>query len=412
VPHNLADGERRPLIVCQHGLEGTPRDTISREPRPFASYKAFSEELVKRGFIVYAPQNPYRGGDRFRVLQRMSNPLGRSLFSYIIAQHEQTLDWLATLQWVDARRIAFYGLSYGGKTAMRVPPLVERYALAICSGDFTDWPRTIASNDETFSYLFTSEYEIPEWNLAHVANYAELAMLVSPRPFMVEAGHRDSGQPRPSGSPLNSARYAVTTISLASATARKSNSSTAPTRSMARGRSASCTGIFNGPSDAVAFHGHGRPRFVAALHHFLHRRRREPIYSSSPSCGSTSRTLASTALNLSLLPVWARCSKYSIVAKDASFSATAVAMNWFISKRPASTNDNSRNDEPRRERNAATRTLVSSTICGPAMLVSYMPLPARSICQPRAPHQLSQTVAGEYHAEQQGAGEHDCSAAR
>ena len=195
VPHNLADGERRPLIVCQHGLEGTPRDTISREPRPFASYKAFSEELVKRGFIVYAPQNPYRGGDRFRVLQRMSNPLGRSLFSYIIAQHEQTLDWLATLQWVDARRIAFYGLSYGGKTAMRVPPLVERYALAICSGDFTDWPRTIASNDETFSYLFTSEYEIPEWNLAHVANYAELAMLVSPRPFMVEAGHRDSGQP-------------------------------------------------------------------------------------------------------------------------------------------------------------------------------------------------------------------------
>ena len=30
--------------------------------------------------------------------------------------------------------------------------------------------------------------------MGHVASYAELAMLMSPRPFMVEAGHRDGGQ--------------------------------------------------------------------------------------------------------------------------------------------------------------------------------------------------------------------------
>lgn len=195
LPKNVAAGEKRPLVVCQHGLEGTPLDTISREPRAFSFYKAFSEELVKRGFLVYAPQNPYRGSDRFRVLQRMSNPLKRSLFSYIIAQHEQTLDWLATLPNVDAKRIGFYGLSYGGKTAIRVPPLVDRYCLSICSGDFTDWARTIATNEDRCGYIFTSEYEVPEWNLGHVASYAELAMLMAPRPFMVEAGHRDGGQP-------------------------------------------------------------------------------------------------------------------------------------------------------------------------------------------------------------------------
>lgn len=194
-PKQMTAGERRPLVVCQHGLEATAQDTVSRATRPFASYQAFAEVLVKQGFLVYSPQNPYRGGDRFRALQRMSNPLKRSLFTYMIAQHEQTLEWLATLPEVDARRIAFYGLSYGGKTAMRVPPFVERYALSICSGDFTDWPRTIASNEERCSYLFTGEYEIPEWNLAHVASYAELAMLIAPRPFMVEAGHRDGGQP-------------------------------------------------------------------------------------------------------------------------------------------------------------------------------------------------------------------------
>jgi dienelactone hydrolase len=195
LPKNLAAGEKRPVVVCQHGLESRAIDTLSREPEAFKYYKAFAEEFVQRGFIVYAPQNPYRGGDRFRTLQRMSNPLQRSLFSYIVAQHEQTLRWLATQPFVDAERIAFYGLSYGGKTAMRVPPLVDGYSLSICSGDFTDWARTIASNDQPFSYLFTSEYEIPEWNMAHVAGYAELAMLMVPRPFMVEAGHSDGGQP-------------------------------------------------------------------------------------------------------------------------------------------------------------------------------------------------------------------------
>lgn len=195
IPKGLPAAEQRPVVVCQHGLEGTPLDTISRDPKPYATYKAFSEALVHQGFIVYAPQNPYRGGERFRLLQRMSNPLQRSLFSYVIAQHEQTLDWLSTLPFVDRGRIAFYGISYGGKTAMRVPPLVERYCLSICSGDFTDWPRTLASNNEKFSYLFTSEYEVFEWNLAHIASYAELATLMTPRPFMVEEGHRDGGQP-------------------------------------------------------------------------------------------------------------------------------------------------------------------------------------------------------------------------
>jgi hypothetical protein len=39
--------------------------------------------------------------------------------------------------------------------------------------------------------VYTVEYEILEWNMAHVANHAELAMLMAPRRFMVERGHRD-----------------------------------------------------------------------------------------------------------------------------------------------------------------------------------------------------------------------------
>jgi dienelactone hydrolase len=198
LPNDLKPGEKRPVVVCQHGLEGTPMDTISGpESGGYRAYKSFSAELVKRGFIVYAPQNPYRGRDAFRTLQRKSNPLGRSLFSYIIPQHLVTLRWLATLPEVDKDRIGFYGLSYGGKTAVRVPPMLPPtetdpgYCLSICSADFNEWVSKNASTDVPFSYVWTAEYEIFEWNMGHVANYAELSKLMAPRPFMVERGHDD-----------------------------------------------------------------------------------------------------------------------------------------------------------------------------------------------------------------------------
>jgi dienelactone hydrolase len=197
VPKDLKPGERRPVVVCQHGLEGLPEDTIADDPKHkgYGAYKGFAAKLAARGFIVYAPHNPYRGQDRFRVLQRKANPLGLSLFSFIIAQHEVTTDWLASLPFVDPDRIAFYGLSYGGKTAMRVPAVIERYCLSICSADFNDWIRKNVTTESTYSYLFTGEYEMPEWNLGRTFNYAEMAALIAPRPFMVERGHDDGVAP-------------------------------------------------------------------------------------------------------------------------------------------------------------------------------------------------------------------------
>lgn len=197
VPKDLQPGERRPVVVCQHGLEGLPADTINDDPKSpaYGYYKAFAARLAERGFIVYAPHNPYRGGDKFRVLQRKANPLGLSLFSFIIAQHEVTTDWLASLPFVDAERIGFYGLSYGGKTAMRVPAILPRYCLSICSADFNDWIQKCVTTESPYSYMFTGEYEMPEWNLGHTFNYAEMAKLIAPRPFMVERGHDDGVAP-------------------------------------------------------------------------------------------------------------------------------------------------------------------------------------------------------------------------
>jgi hypothetical protein len=190
IPNDIKPGEKRPVVVCQHGLEGRPSDVCEPEKlTPY--YNSFGATLADRGYIVFAPQNPYIGKSDFRKLQRKANPIKLSIFSYIVRQHERILDWLETLPMADPNRIGFYGLSYGGKTAMRVPALIPRYALSICSGDFNEWVGKNILTDLPGSYVFTFEHEMPEFDLGHTFNYAEMAFLIAPRPFMVERGHDD-----------------------------------------------------------------------------------------------------------------------------------------------------------------------------------------------------------------------------
>jgi len=188
VPKGMQPGERRPIVVCQHGRNGLPRDTIDTDS---SAYNNFAARLAERGFITFAPHNLYRGEDRYRWLDRKANTVKATLFSFIIAQHDQILRWLETLPFVESEHIAFYGLSYGGETAVRVPTVLRKYCLSICSGDFNQWTRKVAATDQPFSFMRTIEWEMPYWNLGHTFDYAEMAYLMLPRPFMVERGYLD-----------------------------------------------------------------------------------------------------------------------------------------------------------------------------------------------------------------------------
>ena len=193
LPKDLKEGEKRPVVVCQHGLEGIPEDTITTDEtqRAFKAYQAFALRLAEQGFVTFAPHNPYRGMHAFRTLQRKLNPLGLTLYSVINGQHQRILEWLKAQPFTQPDKIAFYGLSYGGKSAMRTPAVLTDYCLSICSGDFNEWVRKCVSTDMPMSYVATHEYEIWEWNMGRTFNYAEMAALIAPRPFMVERGHND-----------------------------------------------------------------------------------------------------------------------------------------------------------------------------------------------------------------------------
>lgn len=192
IPKNIKPGEKRPVVVCQHGLEGTPYSTINSTGIDYGFYKSFTAKLAEQGFITFAPFNLYRGENDFRSMQRKANPLKASLFSIITPQHSQILNWLETLPFVDKDRIGFYGLSYGGKSAMRIPAIEQRYKLSICSADFNEWVRINADIHFPSAYMYRgTEYEMPEWDLGHSFNYAEMTYLIAPRPFMVERGRSD-----------------------------------------------------------------------------------------------------------------------------------------------------------------------------------------------------------------------------
>ncbi len=198
LPKDLAPGERRPVVVAQHGAGGQPASLLAGSDQPaFAAYQAFAARLADRGFVVYCPYNPNTvAGEEFRQLHRKGNLVGKTVFSVITANHRRVLEWLVQQPFVDPPRIGFYGLSYGGKTAMRVPALLEGYCLSICSGDFNDYvPKMTTTHYDKNPFAYTIAYETTEFNLANTFNYAEMAALIAPRPFMVEHGYKDRVAP-------------------------------------------------------------------------------------------------------------------------------------------------------------------------------------------------------------------------
>jgi len=192
IPKDIKSGERRPVVVCQHGRGGLPMKLIEGNS---TGYNDVAARLADQGFIVYVPHNLYRGEDRYRWLNRKANTVKKTLFSFIVSQHDQMLRWLGTLRFVDKDRIGFYGLSYGGESAMRIPSVLEGYSLSICSGDFGDWTRKVTDTYYSASFMNTIEWEMPYFNMGTTFSYAEMAYLIFPRPFMVERGHDDLVQP-------------------------------------------------------------------------------------------------------------------------------------------------------------------------------------------------------------------------
>jgi len=192
LPKGLNPDEKLPTVVVQHGLDTRIEELIENSgANDMARLAGILTRLPRKGYITFAPQHLYVLGDKQRQIQRKANPLKKTNFALMLSMQRQIVRWLVTLPNVDGDRLAFYGHSYGGKSAMRLPPLIDEYKLVVVSADFGRWDVKMASTFYPPGFLFTQEYEMFEFNLGNTFNYSDLASLIAPRPFFIERGNFD-----------------------------------------------------------------------------------------------------------------------------------------------------------------------------------------------------------------------------
>jgi len=192
LPKNLKADEKYPTIVVQHGRNTRVEQLIENSGvGDMLRLEGILTRLARRGYITFAPQHLYMLEDQHRQIQRVAYPLKKTCFALMLSMQRQVVRWLATQPNVDMDRLAFYGHSYGGKSAMRLPPLIDEYKLVVTSGDFGRYDVKMASTFYPPSFVFTEEYEMFEFDLGSTFNYSDLASLIAPRPFFIERGNFD-----------------------------------------------------------------------------------------------------------------------------------------------------------------------------------------------------------------------------
>ena len=159
VPKDVAPGERRPVVVVHGATTCHATRSIARGRPTTISVRCWpsADSSCSRRTTSTAA--------RIAIAGSIARPTPYAPRSFIHpGQHERILEWLGSLPFVDAERIAFYGLSYGGETAVRSRRSSRSHALSICSGDFNQWTRKVAATDQPWSFMRTIEWEMPYWN--------------------------------------------------------------------------------------------------------------------------------------------------------------------------------------------------------------------------------------------------------
>jgi hypothetical protein len=148
--------------------------------------------LVRRGYLVFAPMiSTQTSVGRDRVTRR-AQVLGRSTVGIEARKFGRVLDSLTRLPFVDSSHFAFYGLSYGGYTALWAGPAEPRFKVVISSGHFNEWDVKTTDLTQGTSFLFyPAVLDMFSFGLLPRFNHSEVAMLIAPRAFMIEAGAKD-----------------------------------------------------------------------------------------------------------------------------------------------------------------------------------------------------------------------------
>ena len=197
--------ERLPAIVCQHGFDGSPKyiSGVGHDIE-YADhfYHRVGERLAERGYVVFAPYltvpEVHTGSmivnraDLINPLVQMAASLGLMRTSIELAKLHRVVDFLQSLPFVDSNHLGYYGLSYGGYSAIWMPPLEPRLKLTVISAHFNDWQTMLTDpTRQGASYWTLPDEDFYNWNVLNRFVHTQMIAAMWPRPVCIEYGSED-----------------------------------------------------------------------------------------------------------------------------------------------------------------------------------------------------------------------------
>lgn len=202
-----------PGLLVQHGYMGTPEmacGLVASANAEDYAYRSMGLRAVRRGYCVVAPHHPSGYGtasDAVDVplpgfadrdvhygknrLHRLCVLAGGTLLGLDVMASSRGVDLLVQDEAVDAGRIGCYGLSRGGQTALYLPALDGRVRASVCSAYFNErLPKLIGPYSRTNYLDWFAEGQILPAQVSSFSD-ADIASLIAPRAFAVEAGIHD-----------------------------------------------------------------------------------------------------------------------------------------------------------------------------------------------------------------------------
>lgn len=207
-PHHV-DPPYRPVIALHgHGSGGASHligrvrseETRSAEEGHIAAHNYdYAHQLALKGFMVFAPEQ--RGfGERMETYEGMTlgdamwrsscrslafNALlmGRTILGMRVWDVQRTIDYIAARPEEISPKVGCVGLSGGGTTTLYAALMEPRIFAPVISGAFGSFRRSIMET------MHCDCNYLP--GILKVAEMADLAAAIAPRPLLIEAGTED-----------------------------------------------------------------------------------------------------------------------------------------------------------------------------------------------------------------------------
>lgn len=130
-PHDFDESKQYPVVQFTYSGPHTPRVRDRWGSRDYLWHQL----LAQRGYVVFCCDNRSASGKGRKYAKACWRNLGQSELRDL----EDGIDWLAQKPWVDGKRVAIWGWSYGGYQTLYNLTHSKKWAAGIAVNPVTDW---------------------------------------------------------------------------------------------------------------------------------------------------------------------------------------------------------------------------------------------------------------------------------